>query len=103
MTTRDESDALTQFRERYAIPTTDVAAEIERRVIGAAWGANGYTTVEQADELAWRLDLGPGGTLLDVGTGRGWPEPTSPPRPRATFSEPTCAGCLLETCCGVEQ
>jgi len=73
MTTRDEHDALTEFRERYAIVTTDVAAEIERRVIGAAWGANGYTTVEQADQLGRRLDLGPGRTLLDVGTGRGWP------------------------------
>jgi methylase of polypeptide subunit release factors len=73
MTTRDEHDALTEFRERYAIPTAEVAAEIERRVIGAAWGANGYTTVEQADELARRLDLGPGRNLLDVGTARGWP------------------------------
>jgi methylase of polypeptide subunit release factors len=73
MTTRDEHDALTEFRERYAIVTTEVASEIERRVIGAEWGANGYTTVEQADELARRLDLGPGRTLLDVGTGRGWP------------------------------
>ena len=73
MTTRDEHDALNRFRQRYAIVTTEVAAEIERRVIGAVWGANGYTTVEQADELARRLDLGPGRTLLDVGTGRGWP------------------------------
>jgi hypothetical protein len=73
MSTRDEHDALTRFRERYAVPTAEVAAEIERRVIGAAWGANGYTTVEQADELARRLDLRPGRTLLDVGTGRGWP------------------------------
>jgi len=73
MTTRDEHDALAEFRQRYAIPTAEVAAEIERRVIGAAWGANGYTTVEQADQLARRLDLGPGRTLLDVGTGRGWP------------------------------
>jgi methylase of polypeptide subunit release factors len=72
VTSRDEHDALTRFRERYAIPTAGVAAEIERRVIGAAWGANGYTTVEQADELARRLDLGAGRTLLDVGTGRGW-------------------------------
>jgi len=42
-------------------------------VIGAAWGANGYTTVAQADELGRRLNLAPGRTLLDVGTGRGWP------------------------------
>jgi cyclopropane fatty-acyl-phospholipid synthase-like methyltransferase len=42
-------------------------------VIGAVWGANGYTTVAQADELGRRLRLGPGSRLLDVGTGRGWP------------------------------
>ena len=46
---------------------------IEQGAIGASWGANGYTTVEQADELGRRLDLGPGRVLLDVGTGRGWP------------------------------
>jgi methylase of polypeptide subunit release factors len=73
VSSRDEQDALTRFRERYAVPTADVSAEIERRVIGAAWGANGYTTVEQADELGRRLELGAGRTVLDVGTGRGWP------------------------------
>jgi SAM-dependent methyltransferase len=73
VTSRDEREALARFREHYALSTGDVAIEIERRVIGAAWGANGYTTVEQADELGRRLDLGPGRMLLDLGTGRGWP------------------------------
>jgi methylase of polypeptide subunit release factors len=73
VSSRHEHDTLSRFRERYAVPTTEVGAGIERRVIGAAWGANGYTTVRQADELARRLNLRPGRTLLDVGTGRGWP------------------------------
>lgn len=73
MTSRDERDALEHFKERYAVPDSAVAAEIEHHVIGAVWGANGYTTVDQADELARRLALGPGRRLLDVGTGRGWP------------------------------
>jgi len=73
MTSRDERDAFARFSERYAVPTADVASEIEHAVIGGAWGANGYTTVVQADELGRRLDLRPGRTLLDVGTGRGWP------------------------------
>jgi len=73
MSGRDERDARTQFTERYAIPTGDVNARIERSVIGAAWGANGYTTVDQADELGRQLRLAPGKRLLDVGTGRGWP------------------------------
>jgi methylase of polypeptide subunit release factors len=73
MSTSDEREARSHFAERYAIPTADVNARIEQAVIGAAWGANGYTTVDQADELARRLRIGPEARLLDVGTGRGWP------------------------------
>lgn len=73
MSSRDERDALEQFAERYRAPVIDVAGAIEQRVIGAQWGANGYTTVAQADELGRRLRLGAGDALLDVGTGRGWP------------------------------
>ena len=73
MTDRDERDARARFEERYAIPTGDANSRIERAVIGAVWGANGYTTVDQADQLGRLLDLTPGGRLLDVGTGRGWP------------------------------
>ena len=73
MTSRDERNALEHFRERYALPTTDLIDQIEERVIGAAWGVNGYTTLDQADELARRLALEPAMRVLDVGTGRGWP------------------------------
>ena len=73
MTVRDERTARSDFAERYAIPTGEANARIEQEVIGAVWGANGYTTVAQADELGRRLELGPGARLLDVGTGRGWP------------------------------
>jgi methylase of polypeptide subunit release factors len=73
MTTRDQRDAAAHFQERYAKPITELAAEIEQRVIGASWGANGYTTLDQADELARRLRLRAGVRVLDVGTGRGWP------------------------------
>ena len=71
--TRDEREALAHFQERYAAVATPTVDGIEKQVIGAAWGANGYTTVDQADELGRRLDLRPGVRLLDVGTGRGWP------------------------------
>src|SRR5690349_8252354 len=73
MSGRDEREARTQFAERYAVQTGDVNARIERSVIGAVWGANGYTTLDQADELGRQLRLAPSKRLLDVGTGRGWP------------------------------
>ncbi|HLF98899.1 MAG TPA: methyltransferase domain-containing protein [Acidimicrobiia bacterium] len=73
MTSRDEREVRTAFGERYAIPGSALNDDIERRVIGDAWGANGFTTRAQADEIARRLSLGPGISLLDVGTGRGWP------------------------------
>jgi methylase of polypeptide subunit release factors len=73
MTTRDERDALAHFQARYATPSIPTVGEIEAQVIGANWGANGYTTLDQADELARRLDLHLGVRMLDVGTGRGWP------------------------------
>jgi methylase of polypeptide subunit release factors len=70
---RDEREARAHFQERYAVPTGGVNERIEQSVIGAVWGANGYTTLDQANDLGCRLDLAPGRRLLDVGTGRGWP------------------------------
>ena len=35
---RDERESFERFSERYAIPTSDVSADIERRVIGGHWG-----------------------------------------------------------------
>ncbi len=55
------------------VPLGDVAERVERMVIGADYGADGYTTVEQADELARCLELRPAVRLLDLGSGRGWP------------------------------
>ena len=70
---QDEREALANFAARYALPRADVVQKIERRVLGAVWGGNGFTTVAQADALAARLDLRPGKRLMDLGTGRGWP------------------------------
>ena len=70
---RDEVDARATFRERYGQPASDATRELERLVIGGDFGANGYTTLEQAELLAQRLDLRAGDRLLDVGSGRGWP------------------------------
>ncbi|GEL20249.1 SAM-dependent methyltransferase [Pseudonocardia asaccharolytica] len=55
------------------LPRGAVTDRIERRVIGADFGADGYTTRTQADELARHLHLRPGRRLLELGSGRGWP------------------------------
>jgi hypothetical protein len=70
---QDEREALTDFAARYTLPPAHVVQEVERRVLGAVWGINGFTTVAQADALAERLHLRPGKRLMDLGTGRGWP------------------------------
>ena len=73
MTVRDELQARALFQQRYRDTPSLLVRQIERRVIGGDWGANGYTTMTQADTLATELDLSAGDRLLDLGTGRGWP------------------------------
>lgn len=73
MVTSKEQEARDRFAGRYREERVDVVREIERRVIGGDWGANGYTTIAQADGLADRLGLRAGQLLIDVGAGRGWP------------------------------
>ena len=73
MTVRDEPQARALFEQRYGIAAAPLLREIERRVIGGDWGANGYTTMAQADQLASGLGLSAADRLLDIGTGRGWP------------------------------
>ena len=70
---RRDKDTLRRFHERYSQPVADAALAVEREVIGANVGANGYTTIDQADKLLGELRLRPGTRLLDVGAGRGWP------------------------------
>jgi 2-polyprenyl-3-methyl-5-hydroxy-6-metoxy-1,4-benzoquinol methylase len=70
---RDEREAQVVFRERYGRASSDAMRVLERMVIGGDFGANGYTTLAQADLIAERLHLGGGDRLLDVGAGRGWP------------------------------
>ena len=73
MATRQEREANTRFSQRYGEERGDVVRAIELAVIGGDWGANGYTTIAQADQLATMLKLDTGSLLLDIGAGRGWP------------------------------
>ena len=72
MASRDETEARDVFAQRYRVGS-DAATEVERSVLGSDYGAIGYTTVDQADELAEGLRLAPNDRLLDVGAGCGWP------------------------------
>lgn len=62
-----------RFGEYYAASGAPVLQELERRVLGVAYGGNSYTTAEQANELVMLLNLRQGVQLLDVGSGAGWP------------------------------
>jgi len=73
VTGRDEAQARALFQERYRNTPSLLAGQIEQRVIGGDWGANGFTTMAQADILADQLGLSAGDRLLDLGSGRGWP------------------------------
>jgi methylase of polypeptide subunit release factors len=64
---------LKRLSSRYAEEGTAASRLVERRVIGANGGVNGYTTVAQADQLVEALNLSPQSRLLDLGSGRGWP------------------------------
>lgn len=71
---KDERKARADFAEHYGSRPLDVVLDdIEEAVIGARWGANGYTTLAQADRLGDILELTSSKRLLDIGTGRGWP------------------------------
>ena len=70
---RDKHATLRRMTERYGLAASEASVLVERRVIGANFGTNGYTTLPQARSLVKTLRLGPGVRLLDIGAGRGWP------------------------------
>ena len=61
------------FELKYTTARVRAARRIEEAALGQVVGVNGYTTVVQAQRLGEHLDLEAGATLLDVGTGQGWP------------------------------
>jgi SAM-dependent methyltransferase len=73
MTGKRQGEILKRFTERYSAGWSQALDRVEQDAIGAVVGANGYTTVAQAERLLKVLDLQSEARLLDIGAGRGWP------------------------------
>lgn len=71
--TDHQADLIDRFSDKYRYGQTKLCQEIERNVFGCVYGATSWTTRDEADAVAKRLDLGPDTRLLDVGAGTGWP------------------------------
>ncbi len=71
--TPTSGDGVERFGERYALSGAAVMLGVELEALGSDYQANGYMTIDQADDLGRLLELGPGQILLDVGAGCGWP------------------------------
>jgi 2-polyprenyl-3-methyl-5-hydroxy-6-metoxy-1,4-benzoquinol methylase len=70
---RSHDDLVNKFGSYYASAGSPPLRELERRVFGSDYGGNGYTNVEDARRLAKLLRIDSTSTLLDIGTGAGWP------------------------------
>lgn len=68
-----ERELTEDYDRHYRLATSEVRLRAEKAVLGSDYGASGYTTVEQAAQIAELLSLGPEVDLLDIGTGSGWP------------------------------
>ncbi len=61
------------FESKYDAARARAGRRIEEVALGQSVGLNGYTTVVEAETLCEHLDLETTATLLDVGSGQGWP------------------------------
>ena len=68
-----EKAATDRFNTSYARLGTAVMRQITQRVFCCNYPGNSWTTQAEADDLVGLLGLVPGITLLDLGSGAGWP------------------------------
>ena len=73
MPSNAQTEMVSRFSNKYRDGQTALCQEIERNVFGCVYGATSWTTRDEADAVAKRLDLGSDTRLLDVGAGTGWP------------------------------
>lgn len=66
-------DNLEYFELKYAAARARAGRRLEEAALGQSVGLNGYTTVTQAQALCPLLNLEATATLLEVGSGQGWP------------------------------
>jgi SAM-dependent methyltransferase len=67
------ADDSERFAERYRVTGEAAQLAVELDALGGDYQGNGYTTMDQADELGRLCELRPGSLLVDVGSGCGWP------------------------------
>jgi ubiquinone/menaquinone biosynthesis C-methylase UbiE len=70
---REESSMTDIYTSRFRPEVQDAGRAAEYEATGSDYGANGYLTMQQADELLTHLRLQRDEVLLDVGSGTGWP------------------------------
>lgn len=68
-----ERATVEELDRQYRLGEAPARRRVEQVVLGSDYGATSYTTIRQAADLAERLQLGPGVSLLDLGAGSGWP------------------------------
>lgn len=73
MPTREELERTDTYTARFRKEVLEAGRQTELEAVGSDYGANGYLTLAQADELMSHLELRPDDVLLDVGSGAGWP------------------------------
>jgi sarcosine/dimethylglycine N-methyltransferase len=69
----DEVAVFKRFACSYRHTRSEVMVEIDRQVFGCDYGSTSWTTQSEARRIAGMLNLGPDKTVLDVGSGSGWP------------------------------
>src|SRR3954468_11854243 len=73
MPIREEAELTQTFSRRFGTDVFTAGLAAEREAMGSDYGANGYLNAAQADELMTLLRLTADDTLLDIGSGTGWP------------------------------
>ncbi len=69
----DAEETAQVYGDYYASASGEAIRALETEALGIDWGGNGYTTRQQADDLAETLQLRADSRLADLGSGAGWP------------------------------